>query len=1229
MSTWLTYPLHTNLLYTFPSFPAFLDFTEIHPEKTDDFALSCLQQLLDQESFKHELEANFNIQRQLEFVYFQQRNHERLKGGNAVAIGFPYFTAIKDNNTIFSPIVTWNLRLSPNPHRLNHWFLQYSASPPQANINESLLQWMENHFQVDLSGLRAHNDFSASGLLNLLRQLQDIVGFEWTEQLSIQACPSPAQLDEIPPNGKLFWSGVFGNLHQQAEFHTPDQNLQLTDLKPAEHALGLLSLNEQQTASCQLAMQHPLSLISGPAGSGKSYCLAHLATHALANGQKTLVLSTALPALKEIQQQLAPFDLYYLHYLLQSPENDRSSLLELLKAAAQNLEPTEAMDEAAYMRWLEKTNRLYQKYATPYREIHKAVFHGNSWTESVGVFLQNDRQAGKELLASQLNSTEFEFSPEEYPRLQQEIQTSQMAFQQVQTLQHPLNQLHPRVFTQMKQEDAFTFVKDKTEQLLDKTTRLHQRFIHKSQLYNDRLFRYYESQYQKLFQQKNKLLEVIAENRLQFEEDYFTASAATLRLKGIFSSRSKEIMAAKENTIEQFERIQLVHNQHELFEFNFPSEKESRDIRKIKQSLEAFAEALENWRQQIPTRVQEEMNRLNHKTVAPQLGFKDQIEELEQSLERLVEQINETEILKNPLKNQMLTIPKRLRHLEAITDRIENIQFNLRDFQAFYSWQRHWLSISATGQKVVKALIKVKATQWEAAFNSWYVNNALLRAYSPLLPGETMDYAEVSQLLAEGPNRLVPRIKTYWQHHKAEQLKALKRKDKRLFYQLFSKKNLELSLEQDWKQWFQDSIAALTDVIPVLFTSVEVITHNLQPEKPIFDYILVDEAQELNPATLFFLQQLGHRVVLAAEMPLLQTKPKLWQYLQESAAITPALRTIIEERPGDVLQQRTTEETGQPALFYEQVDGRFDENEKINEAEAQYVIHVLNQIQKTPQQTYPSTGIATFTVEQRNLILRYLHDIRRRDKQGAEKIKQLERNGLGVFHLSELHGQHFDIMIISTTFGAIDLQGNISKQIQEIDLPEGQKLLRILLSRARKQLFVANSIPKEKLHTFCQQTENPGRFLLANAYAYYEAASQQQADEQAQVQAKLQTVWPKPERALFGHTFAEEVAEALRPYLQEGRIKTNIFGEPYHFPILIEPENERFEAIVIKLDGCWLHQAYPDFQREVQYDEEVKKCGYHTLSIWSNSWWKSPEEEVRKLASTIIKIDQKNQQTLE
>ena len=1222
MSSWLSDPNKIQTLNCYPVYPSYLDVYQLHLGDADDFCYQWLDQLLNYNQLKLSSEVSFAINQQLEYLYYESKNTERLQGVSKLGFGFPIYSCLFDEQLIFTPIFIWPLQLNPDQHKAETWHYQKSHQIERPYLNPAFLNLIEQSCDIDPAWLEYEKQLNAKQLVQFLSELHQKLNFDWfDQQLSLRPCPALAELDPLTNNGKLVWSGVLGNFPLFQLDNISSESLISSFLQNEGHPFQLLPLHPDQAAALETGRKHTLSLFSGSSGTGKTYTLAALAMNALANGEKALVVSDCVESLIEIQAYLSNFGLNHLNFLLKSPYSDRVLLLELLKAAAQNTEYNQVYDAIAYDKWLEKTNRLYQKYHSQYTAVHKNAFGTLSWTETVGLFLKNNREEGKELLSSQLNPTDFSFQFTEYKNLLEAIEKSRTVYQEIQTLNHPLISLNPRIFTEMEQADGLDFVGRQTEKLSERTTQLHQRYINKSQAYNDRLFRYYEAVYQKLFLFKNEINELIAENTNQFGSTFVTSSS-NFSIRSLFSSRVKAMQEAKDVVFERYIKISTYYAQNQMFEFDFPAEKDIKDIQTVKDIILSFEEQLEEWRSQIPTIVQQEMNRLNHKTVAPQLGFKDQMEELELSLDRLVESINASRLFRAPLKSQMLTIPKRQKHLEAITERIETIQFNLRDFNSFYQWQRHWLQLSEEGRKVVRALIKVKVDNWEASFTSWYLNNCLLRAYQPILPQEELDLGELNKQILLANTQLLSHIKAYWHEQKEKGTKRLRKKNKTLFNRLFSKNNQELNEGKSLREGLGEGLLAITDVIPIFFSTSPVALQFSEAARQIFDYVILDEAQELPAEVAQQLLQFGKRGILLTDLSYqLPAESAIASYRDQNPNGVAHLYHKHRIATGNVLDQLPAQVD---QLNFKQVDGRFDEQTRVNEAEAQEVIRILNQVQKTPQLTYPRVGIACFTVEQRNLILHYLQDIKRRDTPGADKIKQLERNGLGIFSLEELFGQHFDILIVSNTFGIVDLQGKLSSQIELLEQREWARYLRIMMSRSLQELFILNSIPKAFFDKYLASERGEAPFLLAAFNEYASAAANGKRDRQNEILNLVQASFSQKKEATYGTTFAEEISRALRSYVKSDRIKTNVQAEGYHFPVYIEPLEEHRPAIVCKLDGFWTHhQAATDFRWEYQHDLFLEKSGYEVLSVFSAAWWKSPDEEARKLGSAILKLDAK------
>ena len=127
------------------------------------------------------------------------------------------------------------------------------------------------------------------------------------------------------------------------------------------------------------------------------------------------------------------------------------------------------------------------------------------------------------------------------------------------------------------------------------------------------------------------------------------------------------------------------------------------------------------------------MRRLNAKSIHSELDFKEKIKDLESALDLFLEEFNGAGLYQDDLKHEMLTVPKRQEFLEEVIAKLENTQFYLRDFDDFYIWQKHWLALEPSAQKVVQALCKIKPANWHNAFESWYLHNLLQKEFQPSL----------------------------------------------------------------------------------------------------------------------------------------------------------------------------------------------------------------------------------------------------------------------------------------------------------------------------------------------------------------------------------------------------------------------------------------------------------------------------------------------------------------
>ena len=104
---------------------------------------------------------------------------------------------------------------------------------------------------------------------------------------------------------------------------------------------------------------------------------------------------------------------------------------------------------------------------------------------------------------------------------------------------------------------------------------------------------------------------------------------------------------------------------------------------------------------------------------------------------------------------------------------------------------------------------------------------------------------------------------------------------------------------------------------------------------------------------------------------------------------------------------------------------------------------IEDNLTKNEDGKYPSLGVATFNVSQRDLILRKINDRRKhiQFKEFNDKMIELEEDGFFVKNLENIQGDERDIIIISTTYG-INPDGDFHQRFGSLNQKKGYKLLK-------------------------------------------------------------------------------------------------------------------------------------------------------------------------------------------
>lgn len=1176
-------------LEAFPFYHSILDLCMLEAEERD-FALLLAEQLL-----QGKLDVNFQSHSQseekLHHLYFESKNWERIGGQRCTALGFPLFLFKQESSVRLVPLLFWPLNLDPDPHRPNFWNLR-SIPERGPMINPLLSDLFPSDEALPLPPWKP-SQFPTTELIQAYgNQLAQGLGTTWQETWPEPFPVPPLEvLGDLADQKVILPCMVIGSFKPLFSVAQPENawapGETIAEKERSKQPFEISQFNPHQAAAWEKAHTGSTTLIENKSTAQTQEWVFNLIYNALSNGERCLVLSDRISRLAQLQGRLSEKGLDWLSFLLKDPFQDAYLLTELLKARAAREENPVSFPKNDYKAALAKSIRQKEKLDLAYEALQKPLLGDYRWTDLVGLFLKSSAIEGKELLSNQLTTQEFLFQYEEYEELKRIIHASIPLYNRINTLKHPLTAIHPGRFLDFSKADSQRNLDHSIKEYSGLLEKLHHEVLRQTDAYALKLNDYFENGFLALNARLQQSQEMYSDHSFKFGEA-FEKSGAGVNLKGIFQSQARAIKNAREETTQSYLALARYHESHNFFDFPFLSASEAKNMGKVKGSLLRFREALGEWRQHIRERVLEEVTRLNKQTVFPDLGFQEPIAQLEERIDSTLLSLNQAKLYGEAVDANMLTIPKKQKFLDSLLEKLETTKLNLRDFDPFYDWQRHWLQLTEPQQRLIRALIKVKPNNWESAFESWYFHHCLNRNFSDDLPTDD----QALQIFNEARTSLLPflpaLIRQTWLDREQKAFKNWKKSNKPGYQAWLGKSRRENSPSD----WFQGNWDSFLDLFPVWMLPDTLAPSLFEPDTaPELDWVIVWEHQEIEPAIWEALApKVKHWIVIGDSMG------KVWSSLREKGWPVQVIRSLPPESVSGSLSSDGQAESPKNAAQIVQVSGLYDYSSRTNEAEAQETLKLLNDIRPTPSRTFPSVAILTFSVEQRDLIATYLLQIKQRNLQGSDKIRSLERNGLAVLYIDEFPGSRYDQYILSSTLGPVNTQGALPADLSFFASGSWDRICGWLLQSNIQSAIV--------LHSFTDGQLTDSRLAGLKILIKLLSSGQTEAS------------WAEPPGKIPG--FNLELQGILRGYFDEWEFKNLPQTATHLLPLVLSNKNgPEFKAAVIS-DAFLGRTPSTSYTWEWEVRRILQERGVHLQNAWSVLCWRNPRQEARKIASRII-----------
>tara|TARA_B100000963_G_C22632381_1_gene675659 strand:- start:321 stop:4367 length:4047 start_codon:yes stop_codon:yes gene_type:complete len=1136
-----------------------------------------------------------SIKKSLENLVNQTNAIEAEKGIKTFGFGYPILVRRNqsDNNLTVSPVLIWSLNISPTKD-LNTWIIRRTAEDP-IYINEVLINHLESDSKIKLTSIS--DEFLEDGLidkeelitiisdlllkinLNEAENLKEKLKSKFEKITRIKEKKEYEKLPITPTNSLIEFSGLFSIFQVQKHNIINDYDklieqdsleLNLDDFET--HSFQ--SLTSIETDPSQQGILNSIStnrnlIIQGPPGTGKSQSLTAIITNALENNKKIIVVCEKRTALEVIQENLKELGLENLNILIKDIIRDRRTTVDIVRNVVGGINYNRyryVSSKDDLNRIIEKAKEIIKRINNSHKKIDQEIFDNNNWSAVVGKYLFNLRTITKNT-----NSDYDEnFWKDEFSNLDFDFDDFHDFIEKIESAE--------KIYLSIK-GDIDTFLKKR--------------------LFLNNNFYSLESDLSKIFKE------------IEYE---------------VFDSKSDINKLIKKYSSDQ-------NHKNEIF-----------DLKKTNSFFYKFSSFFVTRRKNL---------------------IDDQ-----NKLQFLLKNFFQVKI--NPTIEKVLfknSIEENLEFLKSISNKYKNDYLNSERLLNHYNWYNSLYTLDSKIQKIISKLLNHKG--WKNTVSIYFLNKLLEKNANNNLPTNGNNINEAKSQLSELGNHQIEYIRTFWRSKQIDLTREFAQTTNISVENLYNKRSSNRHKRHSLRQIINFDPELFTSFFPVIFTTPDVASNLFLNQKEFFDLVIFDEASQLRIEENFPALLKGKQIIIAGDehqMPPSNYFSKVFEdgefnedeeeegdmtfdkegfLLSAESLLEFGMEYGFEKRFLDFhyrskhpflidfsnhafynkrLKPMKNVEDYNPIKFF-QVDGTY--SGQSNESEANFVIEIIDKnINQFPDGEYPSVGVATFNITQRNLILSKINDRKRFEKFNSfnKKIIELEKKGFFVKNLENIQGDERDIIILSTTYGVND-ENKFYKRFGQLNFKKGYRLLNVIITRAKYKIYMCTSIPQKEYLNYGQMLEVEGsnnRSAVFYAYiAYCKAVSESNNDLRIAVLNSLSIKDKKDDRQNYGSTnllespFESEVYESLVEIYNPKFIKIQEKVAEFRIDLVYHNGDTECPRIAIECDGAKYHSSREAYLYDLYRQKILEDYGYIFHRIWSTNWWRNPKKETEKLVGFI------------
>lgn len=997
-------------------------------------------------------------------------------------------------------------------------------------------------------------------------------------------------------------------------------------------------------------------IIQGPPGTGKSQTLTALLLKSLLNNKKALVVCEKHTALEVLAQNLKNIGLEEEYVIVKNATKDRANVVSQAKNRVRDLDSFCEKSHQSYFTDLNRLKADIEKINSVAENLNKPILGDMTFSSIVSkLLIKTDEINGECFLNIDYNS---------FPKPSaEELDGFCSMLEEAQQIYLQFNEFSDLFFI-----NAHKFSQSTTTPYL-----LEDEFKTDFEVYSldlrkfKHLSKNFEVQYKKTKKEHFKTIEKdligLAKSIDRLNTLCPKAIALCDKTNSLLTKAQVFFLPAKKQELIKAEKLrELFYDFFDnILQINPKIEVPTSFAEKLSFCLNDLDQFLKDFNSTVDENIKNDFDGINFfdKSVSYQ-SFSPLYNELQETLDGLTTKLE---------KDDWFSIDKNhhssfVQCLELMLDRQKrylNTSQKADLFSVEYRWHNFILSQSDLKQLIVNQLLDKTNTCWKTQFEVFYLDMILKEQVNI----EGFKFNRDKLLSVQNQlNRLcktqIPFIKDLSKNKLKDAVKNFREKNpnKLTVTNLFRQRNTKKGEKLPLKKIASVDFELFTSIFPIVFTTPDTACNLFEQEQQ-FDYVIFDEASQLKLEDTLPLLLKGKNVIISGDenqMPPLDFFAKnldnsiddIQEDLVENEVYVNKEDLLFQsESLLDFCSQLDFQKTylnyhyrSQPSLInfsnnsfyggrlitvknddyspieFHQIDGQYKNFQNI--AEAEKVISIIQDIKPNEKGIYPSVGIGTFNVVQRDLIKNLLEDKQIHDGVFRDKMNSLQEKGFFLKNLVNIQGEEREIMIISTTFG-IKESAVFEEKFGPINQRFGYRLLNVLFSRAKTKMIILTSIPVQKYSSFKSHFEVKTMKGSAFLYAFLSYAKSVSDNDLTQANEILKILLNNNASSNEVNQQAQEQC-LFAEYLFDMGINglknlspSKIGGLPVE--MLYEKEGEK---TVIDIDISTNRQSKGlSYLLAITKTKILRANGYKLIRLFSFDFWRNKERAIGSLKELL------------